>query len=141
MLDIDRFKKLNDRFGHSVGDEVLRTIGKTLHATLRGSDVAVRWGGEEFCALLLSTDGKGAHTTAERIRRDFALACKNIEALRGGPVSVSIGISYGALSENDFDSLQQQADRALYAAKEAGRDRVVASGSLAEAIGDSSGRG
>ena len=134
MLDIDRFKKLNDRFGHAVGDEVLRTMGKTLRKTLRGSDVAVRWGGEEFCALLLSTDGKGAHTTAERIRKDFALACKEIEALRGGPVSVSIGISYGALNENDFDSLQKQADRALYAAKEAGRDRVVASGPLAEAI-------
>ncbi|MBD8525597.1 GGDEF domain-containing protein [Pseudomarimonas arenosa] len=130
MLDIDRFKRLNDRFGHAVGDQVLRTMGATLRGTLRGSDVAVRWGGEEFCALLLNTDGKGAHTTAERIRHEFAAACKSIEALRGGAVSVSIGIAYGALADHDFDSLQKQADQALYAAKEAGRDRVVAGQSM-----------
>jgi diguanylate cyclase (GGDEF)-like protein len=126
MLDIDRFKRLNDRFGHAVGDAVLKVMGKTLTETLRGSDVAVRWGGEEFCAVLVNTDGVGAHTTAERLRRRFATACKDIEALRGGPVSVSIGIAYGPLASNDFETLQRQADEALYAAKEAGRDQVAA---------------
>mgnify|MGYP005754235401 CR=1 FL=1 len=128
MLDIDRFKSLNDRFGHAVGDAVLKVMGRTLQDTLRGSDVAVRWGGEEFCAVLVNTDGVGAHTTAERVRRRFADACKEIEALRGGRVSVSIGIAYGALASNDFESLQRQADEALYAAKEAGRDQVAALG-------------
>lgn len=126
MLDIDRFKRLNDRFGHAVGDTVLRTMGQTLKETLRGSDVAVRWGGEEFCAVLVNTDGVGAHTTAERVRTRFAEACKQIEPLRGGRVSVSIGIAYGPLSEQDFETLQRRADQALYAAKEAGRDQVVA---------------
>ncbi len=126
MLDIDRFKRLNDRFGHAVGDAVLRTMGRVLQETLRGSDVAVRWGGEEFCAVLVNTDGLGAHTTAERVRRRFAEACKEIEALRGGRVSVSIGIAYAGLAERDFDALQRKADEALYAAKEAGRDQVVA---------------
>ena len=126
MLDIDRFKRLNDRFGHAVGDAVLKVMGRTLQETLRGSDVAVRWGGEEFCAVLVNTDGVGAHTTAERVRKRFAEACKEIEALRGGRVSVSIGIAYGALASNDFDSLQRRADEALYAAKQAGRDQVAA---------------
>lgn len=130
MLDIDRFKRLNDRFGHAVGDEVLKAMGKTLRNTLRGSDVAVRWGGEEFCALLLSSDGKGSHSTAERIRQEFTQACKKITALRGGNVSVSIGIAYGMLKDNSFDDLQKQADQALYAAKEAGRDRVMAGNKL-----------
>jgi diguanylate cyclase (GGDEF)-like protein len=126
MLDIDRFKRLNDRFGHAVGDAVLKLMGRTLSETLRGSDVAVRWGGEEFCAVLVNTDGVGAHTTAERLRGRFAEACKEIEALRGGRVSVSIGIAYGPLASHDFDTLQRQADEALYAAKEAGRDQVAA---------------
>lgn len=126
MLDIDRFKRLNDRFGHAVGDAVLRTMGRTLQDTLRGSDVAVRWGGEEFCAVLVNTDGVGAHTTAERVRKRFAEACREIEALRGGRVSVSIGIAYAPLTERDFETLQRKADEALYAAKQAGRDQVVA---------------
>ncbi|MCK7595009.1 GGDEF domain-containing protein [Pseudomarimonas salicorniae] len=126
MLDVDRFKRLNDRFGHAVGDAVLKVMGKTLQETLRGSDVAVRWGGEEFCAVLVNTDGAGAHSTAERVRRRFAEGCTGIEALRGGRVSVSIGIAYGALATHDFEVLQRKADEALYAAKQAGRDQVVA---------------
>lgn len=126
MLDIDHFRRLNERFGHAVGDEVLRRMGRTLAQTLRGSDLAVRWGGQEFCAVLIHTDGVGAHTTAERVRRGFAEQCREIEALRGGKVSVSVGIAYGPLDRNDFDALQQRADRALRAAKEAGRDQVSA---------------
>lgn len=126
MLDIDRFKKLNDAFGHNAGDDVLRAMGRTLTETLRSSDVAVRWGGEEFCALLVGADGSGAHSTANRIRKRFAENCGALPALGGQRVSVSIGIAYGTLAECSFDSLQAQADAALYAAKDAGRDRVVA---------------
>jgi diguanylate cyclase (GGDEF)-like protein len=129
MLDIDRFKSLNDRFGHAVGDAVLRAMGATLGSVLRGSDTAVRWGGEEFCVLLPGTDGAGAHVGAERIRAEFARRCKAIPELAKENVSASIGIAYGHWHKVDFDTLQRQADAALYAAKNGGRDRAV----LAEA--------
>lgn len=125
MLDIDRFKTLNDRFGHGVGDDVLRAMGGTLSSVLRGSDTAVRWGGEEFCVLLPGTDGAGAHVSAERIRAEFARRCKAIPGLAREDVSASIGIAYGNWHKVDFDTLQQQADAALYAAKNGGRDRAV----------------
>lgn len=126
MLDVDRFKQLNDSHGHAVGDAVLQVMGQTLRETLRGSDVAVRWGGEEFCALLINTDGVGAHATAERVREHFAEACRAIDVLRDKRVSVSIGIAYGPLARHEFDALQRKADEALYAAKQAGRDRAMA---------------
>lgn len=125
MLDIDRFKSLNDRFGHGVGDAVLRAMGATLSSVLRGSDTAVRWGGEEFCVLLPGTDGAGAHVGAERIRAEFARRCKAIPELARENVSASIGIAYGHWHKVDFETLQQQADAALYAAKNGGRDRAV----------------
>lgn len=133
MLDIDRFKSLNDRFGHALGDEVLRVMGETLNEVLRSSDVAVRWGGEEFCALLIGADGAGAHITAERVRQRFSERCAEIAAIKGERVSVSIGIAYGLLGQTDFEGLQQNADAALYQAKQGGRDRAVAASPLAPA--------
>lgn len=125
MLDIDHFKSLNDRFGHATGDEVLRLMGQTLRGKLRGSDIAVRWGGEEFCVLMPGSDEVGALDCAERLRTDFSRRCRELAALDGAPVTVSVGIACGHWHEADFGTLQQRADTALYAAKHSGRDRVM----------------
>lgn len=126
MLDVDHFKQINDRHGHTAGDSVLHEMGATLREILRRSDVPVRWGGEEFCVLLPDTDGAGAGILAQRIRQRFSERCRSIQALAKQRVSVSIGIAYGLLKQHPFEILQQQADAALYAAKDAGRDRAVA---------------
>ncbi|THF63274.1 GGDEF domain-containing protein [Pseudothauera rhizosphaerae] len=128
VVDIDRFKHLNDRFGHAMGDEVLCVMGAVLNDVLRGVDTAVRWGGEEFCALLPDTGGSGAYAGAERIRAEFSRRCRAIPALAEVPMSVSIGVASGRWNEVDFDTLQHRADAALYAAKHGGRDRTVLAG-------------
>jgi diguanylate cyclase (GGDEF)-like protein len=121
MLDLDHFKSLNDTYGHLVGDTVLRTAAAALAATLRETDTAYRYGGEEFAVLLRETDLAGAAELAERLRqgieRHFAR-----EAAR---VTASVGV---AELEDDMASpsaLVEAADRALYAAKHEGRNRVA----------------
>lgn len=130
MLDVDHFKRINDRFGHGVGDAVLRAMGATLDGVLDDGQIAVRWGGEEFCVLLPRATDAEAGEVAERIRAGFAARCRGIPILaatvatvRGA--TVSIGIARGHWSETGFDALQQRADAALYAAKRDGRDRVA----------------
>jgi diguanylate cyclase (GGDEF)-like protein len=121
-LDLDHFKNVNDRFGHQVGDEVLAKTAEVLRATLREGDVAARFGGEEFVALLPVTDSATAHAVAERIRAAIAAA----PVRPGLGVTVSIGTaSATAAADHDASDLVRRADRALYAAKRAGRDQVV----------------
>jgi len=128
MLDLDHFKSINDRYGHGRGDEVLAAVGGVLRQSVRESDFAGRYGGEEFLVLLPATDQGGARIVAEKIRSAVAtLAPPGV----GDRLTVSIGI--GALPDHamDADGLERAADRALYLAKNNGRDRVeVASGSL-----------
>ena len=126
LLDIDRFKHVNDTWGHDAGDIVLREIASLLEQSVRGSDIAVRHGGEEFAILLPETPLDTAVERAESLRRE--LAGKDI-ACDGGRVRVtaSFGVAeYGSCTA-DPDSLMKAADAAMYAAKSAGRDRVVAS--------------
>lgn len=121
MIDIDRFKALNDRFGHATGDQVLQKVASTLAATLRKPDIFARWGGEEFVCLLPHTDSDLARTAAERLRRA-------VEALKVAPaaqVTVSIGVTSLIRSDDDIDGLIDRADQALYAAKRAGRNKVI----------------
>lgn len=122
LLDLDRFKSVNDRHGHEVGDEVLRSVARVLQQVTRLSDVIGRWGGEEFLVVCADTDLEGATGLAERLAA----------ALRASPVPVvgqataSFGVAQAASGDTLRDFIDR-ADLALYRAKEAGRDRVVAS--------------
>jgi len=119
MCDIDHFKIVNDTYGHAAGDVVLQRIGQLLLTTCRSEDRVFRYGGEEFLILSSFDDGEKLSFFAERLRRTGG-AAKIIEK----PVTISIGAVMKAESE-DLAALIVRADRALYRAKEAGRDRVV----------------
>lgn len=124
MLDLDHFKVVNDTWGHSLGDLVLIEAARILREELRGEDLGVRYGGEEFLAILPGTDSSAAQHVAERIRRRTAAA--SIPADEGGPIRVTISIGVAALTPNDsVDTLIARADAALYQAKDQGRNQVA----------------
>lgn len=124
LLDLDQFKSVNDRFSHDVGDQVLIRVGRLLREHLRATDVAARWGGEEFALLLPETDMEEATAVLERVRSVVAEADWNVIA-DGLRVTVSIGATSWT-PESSAADLLREADRRLYAAKDAGRDRIVA---------------
>jgi diguanylate cyclase (GGDEF)-like protein len=121
MLDVDHFKSYNDEFGHPAGDEALKAVAHVIRETLRGADVAARFGGEEFAILLPQTTGPEAVAIAERIR-------VNLEQTDFGmrKVTASIGVASCSADLCASDSLIAAADKALYAAKHQGRNRVLA---------------
>src|SRR5438445_816437 len=130
MLDLDRFKQINDSAGHRAGDQVLVEVGALLKRHVRGSDIACRYGGEEFVVVL-------PKTTLESARRRSAEICSAIrreaELLRG--VTASLGVALCPAHAMDAEALLRAADYALYEAKRAGRNRVRifdASGGAAE---------
>lgn len=131
MLDIDRFKRVNDSWGHAAGDAVLREIAQRIESQVRASDVAARYGGEEFVVLLPGTDVAAAKLLAERIRSAVSSTPVNLPKGESVTITASIGISevQPPPEADDLktlgDSLIARADVALYAAKSAGRDRVV----------------
>jgi diguanylate cyclase (GGDEF)-like protein len=118
MIDLDHFKAVNDGFGHSVGDQVLRHVARSILEGSRRGDIVVRYGGEEFLVLLAGVDLKIAQSVAERIRDSVA---EPDEALPG--VTASVGVALRHQGE-PFDRLVERADEAMYLAKEAGRNRV-----------------
>jgi diguanylate cyclase (GGDEF)-like protein len=129
FIDVDHFKRINDTYGHAAGDEVLRELGGRLRGHLRPSDVAVRFGGEEFALLLPQTAAREAVRIAERMR---TMVSAEPVRTRGGqiPVTVSIGVAQarpelGQRRETVGSALLAAADAALYQAKEKGRDCVV----------------
>lgn len=119
MMDLDKFKSLNDSYGHLVGDQALRTAAETLRKTTRKMDTVSRYGGEEFMVILPSTHIEDASVTATRIQA--AVETAGIEL--GLPLTVSIGIASYRRGEDNVESLLNRADRALYASKERGRNR------------------
>jgi diguanylate cyclase (GGDEF)-like protein len=125
LLDVDHFKRVNDRLGHQAGDDVLRALGARLSAVLRKYDTLARYGGEELIAALPGCGPAAALVVAERMRS--AVASAPIET-GAGPVelTVSIGSATCAAGEPDADALIARADAALYRAKNAGRNRVEA---------------
>lgn len=124
MIDIDHFKRLNDRYGHQVGDSVLRAVAEQIAFALRASDTPVRYGGEEFAVLLRRATADQAADVAERIRR--AVAAMDQEMLGvADPVTVSIGVAVASGPLTDVPALIEQADRAMYVAKNRGRNRVA----------------
>ncbi|MBP6831633.1 MAG: GGDEF domain-containing protein [Deltaproteobacteria bacterium] len=122
LADVDHFKRINDRYGHAVGDEVLVEMAARLQANVRGGDLVARWGGEEFCVLLVDTDDQGARLAAERVRR--AIAQRPFET-SAGPLKVTLSLGVVALDDGParLSSLLRQADAALYTAKARGRDQ------------------
>ena len=127
LIDIDNFKKVNDLYGHPIGDEVLRFVALTLKQNTREGDIASRFGGEEFMILLSGASLKTATQRAEQLRvavSELALPCLPNEVR----VTISIGVSLLDISkDNPIDTAYREADKALYAAKSAGRNRVVCS--------------
>jgi diguanylate cyclase (GGDEF)-like protein len=123
MIDIDHFKRLNDRFGHATGDEALRVFAATAQQTLRDHDIMGRLGGEEFALVLPGTDLDGATQAAERLRQAVAAALPPASDSQYG-MTVSIGVVVIDPNEH-INSALARADRALYAAKSSGRDCVV----------------
>jgi diguanylate cyclase (GGDEF)-like protein len=124
MIDIDHFKRVNDRFGHLAGDRLLAEVAATIAGELRTTDIHARFGGEEFVALLVQTPAADAQPTAERLRRAIgALSVESLGNLFG--TTASIGTASVADGDVELDELLRFADAALYRAKQAGRDRVV----------------
>lgn len=124
LIDIDRFKRFNDRFGHLLGDEVLKAVARTMLANTRDVDVVARYGGEEFCVILQEIGGGEIGAYAERIRA--AVASVRLEvpggALHGVTVSIGAAVSLGGAP--DAHEFIRRSDVALYRAKDDGRDRV-----------------
>lgn len=121
LLDIDDFKKVNDSFGHEIGDEALRGLAKTLQEGIRGVDLAARIGGDEFALILTETDVTRGFEVAERLRQ----AVKATEIRAVGSITVSLGVAESPSCGQTSAELQTCADSALYEAKHLGRDRVI----------------
>lgn len=125
VVDVDRFKKINDSFGHDVGDRILREAAKALKSALRAQDLLCRMGGDEFLVICPDTDLPAALVCAERMRK----AVESLQLDGGGQVyrgSVSIGIAVREASMADADALIKIADQGVYAAKQTGRNRLAA---------------
>lgn len=123
VVDIDWFKQVNDRHGHTIGDAVLRSVARVTKELLRGDDLLFRFGGEEFVVLLRGTPQDGALIVAERIRAAIAAASCICE---GKDIKVTVSLGVATLREEDGDRLFDRADHALYEAKQQGRNRVQA---------------
>lgn len=122
MFDLDHFKSINDTYGHLVGDQVLRLVSDAIRASIRETDIAGRYGGEEFTVIVTETSAKNAVAVAERIRQAVA----DIEYICDGkriPISVSLGIAEFEKGLDSHEELIGRADTALYQAKESGRNR------------------
>lgn len=124
LIDIDHFKKVNDRYGHLCGDDVLRHLAKEIAGVLRSSDVLGRYGGEEFCVFLPNTTEGDAVGLAERIRA--RIEASPLKTNRASiKTTVSIGVADSVRAGYDFKGLVATADSAMYAAKNSGRNRVM----------------
>lgn len=132
VIDIDYFKKINDRFGHAGGDLVLQRAAEALRAAVRDGEVVLRWGGEEFLAVIDGTERDSLASIAQRLHQAIAESCTELELAPGDVLAgITCSIGYAALpitadaSELIWEDALQLADYALYAAKNAGRDRCM----------------
>jgi two-component system, cell cycle response regulator len=130
MLDVDFFKRINDTSGHLAGDNVLKTLAKTLQSVCRQADYVGRYGGDEFCILLSETDEQGALVWAERCRSAIAATVFGSGARRFA-MTASFGVAERSPSMDIAEHLLECADHALLAAEQGGKDRVLAFGSMA----------
>ncbi|HEY9052354.1 MAG TPA: GGDEF domain-containing protein [Gammaproteobacteria bacterium] len=122
MIDIDHFKKVNDNFGHSAGDEVLKKVATTIQQCIRNTDLLFRYGGEEFVVILNNSDCDAAHEVADRVLD--SINATEIDYM-GQSLSVSVSIGLACLKQNDTGkTIFDRADKALYSAKNDGRNQV-----------------
>lgn len=127
VADVDRFKSVNDSYGHDVGDEVLQEFSKRLTENVRPGDIACRFGGEEFVVVMPGTRGDMACQVAERVRREVAAMPFRVQGLNKPlDITVSLGVSTSVPPDDTQDALLKRADEALYRAKQSGRNRVEA---------------
>lgn len=119
MYDLDQFKWVNDTYGHDVGDYVLQTVVQVVNNNLRNTDIAARWGGEEFMVLLLQTELDSGIKVAEELRQAIELYTFD----KVGKITASFGLTQ-LVPEDDFGSLIKRVDEALYQAKQRGRNSV-----------------
>ncbi|MFO1106933.1 MAG: PleD family two-component system response regulator [Amaricoccus sp.] len=125
MIDLDKFKSINDRFGHDAGDAVLKEFSRRLQENIRGVDLVARFGGEEFFVAMPDVDAQAAGHAAERIRRAIEDAPVILPGGAGEVhVTVSIGVAIAGAADTDAEAIIKRADSALYHSKEAGRNRV-----------------
>ncbi|MFA6180253.1 MAG: GGDEF domain-containing protein [Candidatus Methylopumilus sp.] len=129
LIDIDLFKSINDRYGHPVGDEVLRRLANIAQTSIRADDYFARYGGDEFCILLPSTTEAAAMGLAERLRQAYAQAAQKngMDYLNS---TISIGVADSTANGLELSSLTAAADQALYRAKQQGRNQVVSYSSM-----------
>lgn len=131
LLDIDRFKRINDAYGHPVGDRVLCGLGKLIRDTVRNTDVVARYGGEEILVIATCTPPPPVPVVAERVRRtvEAAVLVPATPATRGEEIRVTVSIGVASLGPDirTVEALVQRADQAMYRAKREGRNRVVVS--------------
>ena len=125
MIDIDKFKNVNDTYGHKVGDDVIIALSNKLLEDQRKSDIICRYGGEEFVILLPNTSLTGATIVAEKIRKDIELLIITLSSNQNLKFTISLGVSkVDTKNENNIELALKRADDALYKAKESGRNRV-----------------
>ncbi len=131
LIDIDHFKRFNDEYGHIVGDEVLRLVARKIKDNVRGRDFVARYGGEEFAVILPGTPIRGAKTVAENIRQSFSEGkLKRVKTSEYvGSITISVGAAQYRTGES-VEDLVDRSDKALYFAKEAGRNRVATEAEL-----------
>ena len=127
MMDLDRFKSVNDTHGHLMGSQVLREVGALIRRSIRTEDVSGRFGGEEFTSYLAELDAAGARPVADRIRSAVADHTFHRDGTTV-PVTISIGVAAAPTHGRTVESLVDAADRALYEAKRSGRNRVCTAG-------------
>jgi diguanylate cyclase (GGDEF)-like protein len=122
MMDLDHFSSVNERFGHPGGDQALTEFADLLRRTVRPADLLCRYGGEEFCALLIGASCEEAALAAERIRSAVAAHVTNV---RGQKLAITVSIGVAAVSERGLAAALQSADEALYEAKSRGRNQIA----------------
>jgi diguanylate cyclase (GGDEF)-like protein len=127
MIDLDHFKQFNDTYGHDAGDMLLRELGRLLESSIRGGDVACRYGGEEFLLILPGADAETTRQRAEQLRESVKHLFVSHRGQSIGSVTLSGGVAAFPDHGTTGDALVQAADAALYRAKGDGRDRVVVS--------------
>jgi diguanylate cyclase (GGDEF)-like protein len=124
MIDIDKFKGLNDTYGHPTGDQVLKSVATAITVAVRDQDVPARIGGEEFAVLLRNPGPEVAIEVGERVRN--AVRDLDLRSIGVPGVSVSVGVANANSAEEPIQAVLDRADQALLRAKRAGRDRVIA---------------
>lgn len=124
MLDVDHFKKINDTYGHAIGDAILKKVSSTLVDNTRASDIVARYGGEEFIVLLPETDESAAFIIAEQLRLMVSEAKTTLDSGDDITCSASLGVASYKQSSSCFANILSQADLALYEAKNTGRNKV-----------------